>query len=310
MAKRGKTNAMPRGNKVYWQASELNMRYAQFFRSQLIQLALARFRWVNLPDTCNARYMETQLCFHGTATIAAPKDKPNLWLSLRAIPQGINMYGNAPSWLAQGENGTCFKCDNTNGVMVYDNMLRTSTAGNFTMLAYDMADIMRTKQVNRMHIKTPVIVVGDEKYKQQMAELFSQSIGHEGGIIATRGINNIDVEAKTTGVPFLGKELNEDLMNTWDMAFRFLGISSLPFKTERQTSDEIKDYREPTDLLALNPIMCRREACDAFNDRFSTRVWGRETRKPLAVYWNEDFESASFNAFNDISRMIDNGGEN
>ena len=310
MAKRGKTNSGPRGEKVYWQASELNQRYAQFFRSQLLQLALARFRWENLPATCDARYLETQLVFQGMATLAFPREHPNLCLSLKAVPHGINMYGNAPYWMCQGENDTNFYADNKNGVMIYDNMLRTSTVGNFSLLAYDMADIMRTKQVNRMHIKTPVVLVGDERYRQQMNELFKQSAGHEAGVIATRGINNIDFEAKTTGVPFLGKELNEDLQNTWNLAFTFLGISNLPFKTERQTADEVRDYSEPTDLLALNPLSCRREACDKFNDRFVTRVWGRETPKPLGCYWHEDFESRSFNAMRDLTNFIDSeGGE-
>lgn len=307
MAKRGKTNSVPRGNKVYWQASELNQRYMQFFRTQLLQLALARFRWVNMPATCDARYLETQLCFNGVATLAHPRDHENTFLSLKAVPKGVNMYGNAPMWIAQGENGTQFACDNDNGVMIYDNMLRTSTAGNFTLLAYDMADIMRTKQVNRMHVKTPVILQGDERYRQQMVELFKQSAGHEAGVIATRGINNIQFDAKTTGVPFLGKELNEDLQNTWNLAFTFLGISNLPFKTERQTADEVRDYSEPTDLLALNPLSCRREACEVFNDRFGVRVYGTETPKKLECHWNDDFESRTFNVAHDLSRFIEGG---
>ena len=307
MAKRGKTNSVPRGNKVYWQASELNQRYMQFFRTQLLQLALARFRWVNLPATCDARYLETQLCFNGMATLAHPHEHTNTFLSLKAVPKGINMYGNAPMWIAQGENGTQFACDNDNGVMIYDNMLRTSTAGNFTLLAYDMADIMRTKQVNRMHVKTPVILQGDERYRQQMVELFKQSAGHEAGVIATRGINNIQFDAKTTGVPFLGKELNEDLQNTWNLAFTFLGISNLPFKSERQTADEVRDYCEPTDLLALNPLSCRREACEVFNARFGVRVYGKETPKKLECHWNDDFESRTFNVAHDLSRFIEGG---
>lgn len=307
MGKRGKTNNTPRGDKVYWQASELNQRYVQFFRSQLLQLALARFRWDNLPKTCDARYLETQLVFQGLATLAFPRRHPRLCLSLKAVPNGVNMYGNAPSWRAMGDNDTDFEVDNRNGVLVYDNMLRTSTVGNFTLLAYDMADIMRTKQVNRTHVKTPVIVVGDERYRQQMNELFKQSVGHEAGVLATRGIGNINFEAKTTGVPFLGKELNEDLQNTWNMAFTFLGISNLPFKTERQTADEVRDYTEATDLLALNPLSCRREACERFNDRFGTRVWGHETPKPVGVYWNQDFESRSFNAVRDLSNFIEPG---
>lgn len=305
MAKRGKTNNEPcRGNKMVWQSSELNTRYQQFFRTQLIQLALARFRWVNLPQTCNARYLETQLCFNGMATIAAP-DGTNVYLSLKASPSNINMYGDASAWRAIGDNGTNFTCTHRNGVMVYDNMLRSSIAGTFTLLAYDMADIIRTKQINRMHVKTPLILVGDQAYKQQMVNVFKQIAGNEPGVIATKGFNNIEAQAIQTGVPYYGTELQDDLMNTWNMAFTFLGINNLPFKSERQTADEIKDYGEPCELLSLNPLSCRREACDKFNDLHMVRVWGKETPKPLQCVWNEDVESNAYNFMHDVEKLME-----
>lgn len=312
MAKRGKTNCGPRGNKLYWQSSELNQRYQQFFRQQLIQLALARFRWVNLPKTCNARYLETQLLFNGMATIAAPmiEGKPNYksFVSLKAVPDGINMYGDAPTWRALGENGTDFACDNNNGVMIYDNMLRTATVGNFTLLAYDMADIIRTKQVNRIHVKTPVVYVVDQTMRQQAINLLSQTVGNEPAVLATKtGFNNIEVQALQTGVEYLGDKLQDDLMSTWNLAFTLLGINNLPFKAERQTADEINDYGEPTELLSLNPLSCRRESVNAWNDRFCTLVYGKETPKKLDVVWNQDFESDSYNALHNFERMAELG---
>lgn len=309
MSRRGKTNDCERGGKLIWQASELNTRYQQFFRTQLLQLALSRFRWVNLPTTCSARYLETQLCFSGMATIAAPKSAPNVYMSLKATPSGINMYGDASRWYAMGDNGTRFACDHSNGVMVYDNMLRASIAGTFTLLAYDMADILRTKQVNRMHIKTPVIMVGDQAYKQQMLNVFKQVAGNEPGVIATKGFGDMQATAIKTGVPYYGAELQEDLMHTWNMAFTFLGINNLPFKAERQTADEIKDYGEPCELLSLNPLSCRREACDKFNDLHMVRAWGRETPKPLQVVWNEDIESKAYNFMHDLEKRADMLGE-
>lgn len=301
MAKRGKTN---NDGKLYWQAKELNQRWQQFFRTQLIQLALARFRWVNMPKTCDARYLEMQLLMQGQATIAHPKNSPGLMLSLRAVSEGINMYGNPPEWRAQGDNETDFKVNNNNGVMIYDNMLRSPMIGNFTMLGFEMADIMRTKQVNRQHCKIPFVLVGDQQYRQQMIGLYHKIAENEPAIVATKGLSNVDVSALTTGVPFLGQSLQEDLMSTWNMAYTFLGINNLPFKSERQTADEVKDYGQPTELLTLNPLSCRRQACEQFNDRFGTLVYGRESPKRLECYWNEDVESASYNAMHNMSKML------
>lgn len=291
MGKRGKTQT--HGQKIYWQSADLNARYAQFFKKQLIQLALARFRWTGLPDTCNARYLETQLLFQGVATIAYPKAQPNLWLSLKCTMGGINAYGEPSFWQALGDNGTNFRCTSENGVVIFDNMLIGSALiGDFALLAYDMADIMRTKQINRIHSKIPFILKGDQQYRQQMLNLYKQIMGNEPGVIATKSFNNIDVDAIQTGVQYIGDKLQEDLQASWNMAFTYLGISNLPFKSERQTADEIRDYGEPTDLLSLNALQMRRRACEQLNERFGLDV---------RVDWNSDFESRSFNFENDLS---------
>lgn len=302
MAKRGKTNGG--GKKLYWQSGELNLWWRQFFRKQLIQLALARFNWINLPKTCDSRYLEMQLLFQGMATLAQPKGAPGQFLSLKAVPEGINMYGNPPKWRAQGDDGSDFTCDSSNAVMIYDNMLRAPMAGAFNLLAFEMADIMRTKQINRQHCKTPFVFTADQQYRQQLQQLYHSISDNEPAIVTTRGLQGIDVNAIQTGVAFMGKELQEDLMATWNMAFTFLGISNLPFKSERQTADEVKDYGQPTELLTLNPLSCRRQACDKFNDRFGTLVYGRETPKRLQCVWNEDYESDTYNTMHNLARMM------
>lgn len=310
MAKRGKTNESGRGQKVYWQSGELNQWWRQFFKKQLIQLALARFRWINLPKTCDARYLEKELLFSGIATIAYPTGAPAQFLSLKAVPEGINMYGNPPAWRAIGDNGTNFKVDSSNGVIIYDNMLRAPIANAFNLLAFEMADIMRTKQINRQHCKTPFVFTGDQQYRQQMVNLYNNISDNEPAIITTRGFNGMEVSAIQTGVSFLGKELQEDLMATWNMAFTFLGINNLPFKSERQTADEVKDYGQPTELLTLNPLSCRRHSCDVYNDRFGTLVWGKSTPKPLECVWNEDFESDTYNVMHNMQDLIGLGDKN
>lgn len=312
MGKRGKSNSpagFPHGAPTYWQSKALNSEYQRFFRNQLLQLALARFRWENLPETCDVRYLELQLLTQGCATLALAGGNPDMVLSLRGVQQGINMYGNPSSWRAQGDDGTDFTCDNSNAVFIYDNMLHCCVAKAFTLLSYDMADIIRTKQVNREQVKTPVIYVADQTYKQQLINLLKQTAGNEPAVVGTTSIRDaVDVVALQTGVEFMGNELQEDLLSTWNLAFTFLGIENLPYKAERQTADEIRSYTEPTDLLKLNPLQCRRQACDRFNDRFGTLVYGKDSPKRLAVYWNQDIESKSFNAINDMSYMLEKTG--
>lgn len=309
MAKRGRTNDC-QGDRAYWQSAALNQRWSQFFYNQLVQMALARFRWVGLPHSCDARYLELQLLVNQQATLcydALSKSGFQSFFSLKAVPNGVDMYGNPTSWRALGENGTSFGVSPLSGVMVYDNLLRCSIVGSIRLLADELADIVRTKSVNRQHAKQPVTLVGDQAYRQQMLNIYKQIAGNEPAIIATKGSRDIQIDAVKTGGEYIGDKLNEDFRQTLNMALTVLGISNLPFKAERQTADEIQDYDEPTELLALSPLKSRRQACEQFNERFAGGVYGGVRLEEIECVWAEDIESKTYNFTHDMERMFEEG---
>lgn len=287
----------PGGNPVYQQSGAMNQAYYRFFRSQIVKLALARFRWVGLPDTCDERYLEWCLLTQGAATIARPSEGVG-FVSLQMVQTGApNMYNNPVTWNALGANGTSFPCDNRNGVIVWDNMERVPIIYMIDALAWDMSDIVRTKQVNRVHVKSPYILKGPRSMAEQMVNFFSQKVGNEPGIIVNDAASDYmaaDTELMQTGVEYLGDKLNEDLKETWNMVYTFLGIRNLPFKLAQQNSEEVKVYDQPTELETLGSLQGRR----ANLDRLSEMV-GHEVR----VVWNEDFESVNYNTTHNIESM-------
>lgn len=58
----------------YWQSAAYNQELALIYEDWLMGLALSRFRWEGLPDTCDARYLEWTLMTNGVATIARRGD--------------------------------------------------------------------------------------------------------------------------------------------------------------------------------------------------------------------------------------------
>ena len=61
---------MGRHNNSYWQTADRNERLYQYYINLIMQMAMSRFRWLNLPPTCDERYLEWILCLEGVATIA------------------------------------------------------------------------------------------------------------------------------------------------------------------------------------------------------------------------------------------------
>lgn len=285
---------------AFWQSAQLNSRLYMYYRNIITQMAMSRFRWINLPKTCDERYLEWVLTMEGCATIAFPNKMRGTFLSLKAADNGRpNMYGIASSWTAIGDNGTRFKCDRRNGVLIYDNETRFPIMSGIDLYANELTHIRITKRLNRMHQQIPFILKGPQEKKQDMVNLFKQVAGGEPAILATDGIDAIDYEAMSTGVQFIGEELATDEVNVWNRIYTMLGITNSLFKAERMTEDEIRAQASPTTLIKMNSLQERRKAASLLNERFGEYLDGE-----IQVVWRQDNESENFNFQHNIETQL------
>lgn len=290
---------------MYWESAAYNARVLRMFREQILALAISRFEWRGLPKTCDARYLEWTLLTRGFATIASPPKMPGVLYSTQAAQTGIpNVYDNPVTWQSYGNNGWQFDVSMRTGVLVWDNMLRIPIWDWMQIYAAELTDIMRTMQVNRVHVKQPIIFKGDRRRKMDLVNIFKQVAGYEPAIIATDAMDSIETDVMSTGVPFLGKELNEALNNTWAQVYTMLGIPNLAFKAERQIQDEVKTHEAPVELMALYPLKARRQACDRLNELF-----GDILDEPISVTWATDYQSNNHELQTDIGKRAQMLGE-
>jgi len=124
--------------------------------------------------------------------------------------------------------------------------------------------------------------------------------GGEPAIITTTGIENIDIDVIKTDVPYLGEELTAEEINTWQQIYQMLGIENLTFKAERMVQDEVNKRDEPSDLMALDGLNCRREACEQLNERFSDYL-----EAPATCIWAKDNISQNFNFMANMKEQLE-----
>ena len=283
----------------YWQTGDYNSQLFLMYRQQIIKLAMNRFKWVNLPPTCDERYLEMTLLFQGIATIAFPKRQRGVFYSTQVAQMSPpNVYDNPTKWYSIGNNGWRFKCNNSNGVIVWDNRARYPLMQAIDIWARELVDVRRTKQLNRMHVKTPYIIKCPPEQEQQAENIYKQMAGGEPAIITTTGIENIDIDVINTNVKYLGEELTAEELNTWQQIYQMLGIDNLTFKAERMVQDEVNKRDEPSDLMALDGLNCRREACDKLNERF-----GDFLEAPITCVWAKDNISDNYNILMNIKEQ-------
>lgn len=270
---------------------------------QMLNIALTRFKWLNLPKTCDSWFLEYNLLYFGYATIAFPRNKPGVFFSTQAVTtSNFNVYYKPRKWDSYGTNGWRFSVDNSNGVFIYGNRARTPLIPTIEFFAHEIEDLYMTRRQNRFNQKTPFILEVPAGQQTAGINVIKQISGGEMAIMATPGFtDSMKANVLKTDVQYIGMELQNDIQNTWNAFYQALGIKNLPMKMERQTADEINDYGEPADLRALSELEERRAACDILNTRFAKYL-----DKPIQVVWNEDNISQNYNYLNNIEEQVDN----
>lgn len=289
---------------TFWASESYNFRAFHKNFDMLLSLAINRFRWVGLPDTCDARYLETVLHRSGIATLSFKRDEPTrIYTTLQAMPHGeYNMYGLSTKWRAVGYDGlTDYECDNENAELCYYTYSRISPWNALEIFARKLAHYERVEDVNLSNQMNPRIFIAPREKKLELINLVKQVEGGEPAILGDSGLGNLasNVTMLDMQTPIIVDELARGYQNTLNNALLYLGIPHLAFeKGERMIEDEARANTAPTNMMLLDCLQSRREFAKKANRKFGLKI---------EVYYNEDLESYNFNYLNNIEQMAQDG---
>ena len=284
----------------FWETDNYNARTFQKNFDMLLSLALNRFRWIGLPETCDARYLEWVLHRIGIATLSYDASQPTrVYTTLQAMPYGqYNMYGIPPQWRAVGYDGlTDYECDNDNAVLCYYNNSRFSPWNALEIFARKMTHYERTEDVNLTNQMQPYIYIAPQEKKMELVNLVKQIQGGEPAVLGDTGLLDLveKVTAIDTKTPIITEELARSNQNVLNQALLYLGIPHLAFeKGERMIEDEARANTAPTNVMLLDCLKARRDFCETVNGKFGLDV---------QVVFNDDYESYNWNYTHNIEQM-------
>lgn len=276
-----KYNRAKKRKKAFNQAEQQNEEYFVIYLDWILSLAMNRFKYFGLPETCDSRYLERALLNKGYATIARPANTNESFVSLNAIWNGnFNIYGNPTKWKAYSQYNQNWKFDVTpeNGVFIWDNESRSCPWRILEKFAYDLAKIQRSRELNRTMQNTPLVLTCPPEGKQE-AENIMMSIFTGQPAIGMFQNNGINFDALNVNVEYKADTYQRDFENTFNQIYSYLGIKNLTRKNERMIEDEVLSQNEPCTIMATNALASRQRALDKFNKRFgfnSTVVWNKD----------------------------------
>jgi hypothetical protein len=261
--------------------------YSTWF-NRLYNIAISRFEWLNLPDTCNEKFIEQVLFFNGF--MVGYKDTAlnsflimpctnNSVLDIFGYPAKVNAYGYngymaqnlTPYTITLGQEPT-----RADAALLYANYSRCPDLPAVLYFARKLTKIDRTIDVNINVQKTPYIISCGENQRLTVANMFKQVDNFEPAIITTKfyGLNGEKpINVMDLKPPFVADKMQILKRQVYQEALTYLGIeANTSEKAERQVTEELTANMGETESMRQSPLASRKHFCKEFNKIYGTNI--------------------------------------
>lgn len=295
---------MKKGRKAQTEAFLQNQRTYLQYVNRLTELSISMFDWQNLPNTIDARFLELALFNDGMAVFF--KDEVMGYLGLQVMIGGtLDVYRIPITRTAFAQNGYQMKLDQSNSVIIFNNMLHTNSILDVQEMSKRLYEIQRTIDVNVIQQKTPKIITCTENQRLVMKNLYAQYMGNEPFIFGDKNLDLSGIKTFDTTSPYVADKLYDLKTQYWNEALTYLGISNVnTVKKERMITDEVQRNLGGTIASRYSRLFMRQQACEQINKMFGLNI-SVDYREDMQVL--DTYDANQANLSNEID--IDKGGE-
>ncbi len=262
-----------RAKTLFEESLQMNNRTYIQYVERLTELAISRFKWNNLPDSVDPRYLELTLFMEGSAIYFNDEELGNL--ALACITQGnFNVYGEPYARRAYSRyNNYNRELYAHNSVIIWNNYMRTNNALDVQMFSRRLYNIDRIIDINVNGQKTPILIQGNEKQRLTLVNLYKE---YDGNVPVIYGDETLNIDSLTvlkTDAPYISDKLYELKTQIWNEALTYLGISNVSAqKKERMITDEVIRNQGGTIASRYSALESRIHAAEKINRMFGTDI--------------------------------------
>ena len=236
-------------------------------------LALNRYKWKNLPNGIESRYVEQMLYDNGECAMF---DHPDLGLCvLRSSSRdNLNIYGEPTKLSLTGfnEHRTVMmdEC-----VRIMNNDLALPTLPNIVYYARRMAERDDIIMQNLRQQRVPYLFATDENNSLSMKTLYDRMYQGEPAIFVDKEMLKGEPEnimVIPTTAPYLVDKLQIQKQEMERELLTFLGINNTLEKKERLLQDETNSNNQFIKMSSDIGFKQRQLACEQMNEKFGLNV--------------------------------------
>ena len=273
-------NDIPTDNKQYnilsYQSvsKQLNNRVYTNYFYRLMLIAKALFKWDNLPNGINEKWIEKFLFDEGNciffkdATLGFMVTKFTTAGKLNYYDEPTKVRAYATDYIGS-EHENNYDC-----VIIRNNDDSIPTFPTIQLYAHDLTNIKRTIDTNITAQKIPYVILCSDKQKLSFKQLIRQANDNEPYIFGNDTLDlSESIKVMKTDVPIVFDKLQTQKMNVWNECLTFLGVNNANTdKRERLITNEVEANNECILLNSDIMLKARQEACKRINEMFGLNI--------------------------------------
>ena len=254
-------------------------------------LALNRYKWENLPNGIESRYIEQMLFDNGECALF---DHPDLGLCVlrSSSRENLNIYGEPTKLSLSGfnEHRTVMmdEC-----VRIMNNDLALPTLPDIVYYARRMAEIDDIIMQNLRQQRVPYLFATNENNQYSIKSLYDRMYQGEPAIFVDKEMLKGEPEnimVLPTQAPYLVDQLQIQKQEMERELLTFLGINNTLEKKERLLVDETNSNNQFIKMASDIGFKQRQLACEQMNEMFGLNVTIKETQDEFQEEVMEDGE--------------------
>ena len=288
-------------NRKKYAKMENDRRYVMEFMEKF-NIAMNRYRILNLPETISDRVVLQSMIIHGNAIFfRLPEFGENLFC-LPGVPEGsVNINGDYTKAHVYSKNGLInkeidlyikgseeanvlnkgitqtFDSKNPNGVIVWENKNRFPFIFTVDYFARAISDTYRTIDVAKAYMKRPFIPICEESMVASVEEILGKIISNEEVVPVSTGVKSVD-SINFHDIIGMGDSVKDamELLEWYEQKYRekcsIQSNTQADKKGENLTTDEISVNDEFIDIQDDTMIDYLQSQFDIVNEQFGTNI--------------------------------------
>lgn len=254
-------------------AKNLNDHTFTHYYYKLSILAMSLFKWNNLPNGINEKWIERYLFTRGECMFF--KDPTLGFMVAKTTREGLNYYDEPTDLRPVATNYTNTRSykNGVECVLIRNNDISLPTDHEVMLTAYRLAEITRTQDININAQKTPILIKCTDKQKLTLRNVYAQWQGNEPVIFGDKNYGEFSMEVLKTDSPIVFDKLQVQKHQVMNEFLTYLGINNANMdKKERLVDDEVQANNEEVESFFNSMLKAREQACKEINELFGLNI--------------------------------------